>query len=428
MSVRVDVSPSGDSSGTDVTLDAPGAARSAPLGHEVLLSHGVRLATDLDQPSSWRRLSVRGWAAPVLPLVSALVGERLTKEIDSIVADRPTRSQRLRSEAFEPGPTSAAPWLRVAVVHGLDRWLHLPLEQSLVHAEIGIARLRAALSLPSDADVRDPMLDEALGWARRAATGVRKFLDDLAGQPRPLPPVLRRSLQGLADGYAQLLALVAEPDAELSGVGESWRSARRSGQLDGEFVGPAKAWPPDHPMVASDHAASMIDPRHVRARVLQLGARPDSPEIALSPTRANGEDAVRIEVPSFDRQVDPEIARRLMARLVDRRSGDPHSYAALAVRSNPPTATRPSLFECTVPLRGSALVDLRAEVFDAVFRSQLAARSTESDVLTARRAVLSLRRTRSSAARAELAGGRPDQGPGRPLVSELVAAYQSIPT
>ena len=171
MSVRVDVLPNEDTLGPDVTVRRSEAAPPAALEHESLLGAGVRLTIDLDRPSGWRRLSVRGWNESALPVVDALVGERMTRKIDSAVADKPSTRRHLTSEAFTIDPVSAAPWLRVAMVHGLDRWLHLPLEQALVHAEIAVARLRAALSLPRAAGVQEAMIDEALGWARRAAGG-----------------------------------------------------------------------------------------------------------------------------------------------------------------------------------------------------------------------------------------------------------------
>lgn len=428
MSVRVDVLPNEDTFETDVTLNVPGAARSAALEHETLLGAGVRLSVDLDRPADWRRLCVRGWTESALPLINALVGEQTTKEIDA-VARQPSTGRRLTSEAFTIDPVSAAPWLRVATVHGLDRWLHLPLEQSLVHAEVGVARARAAFSLPRDAELRDTLTDDALGWARRAAAGVTRILHDLADDPRPLPSALRRALSGLVDGYAELRGLVVEPDSELSAVVDSWRPARKSAPLHGELATAAVGTrQPAGGLGAGNDGVSMIDPRHVRARVLQLGDQPESPEIALSPTRANGEDAVRVEVPAFDRQVDPDIARRLVARLVDRTSGDPHSYAALTVRPSTRTKFRPSLFECTLPLRGAAVEDLHAEVFDALFRSRQATRGSDDELVRARTAVLSLRRSRSLVASAALRGTRTDEGPGRPLVAELLAAYQTRET
>lgn len=426
MSVRVDVFPNEDTFGTDVTLNGPGADRSAALEHETLLGAGVRLTLDLDRPAGWRRLSVRDWTESALPLINALAGERTTKEINALASRRPSTRQRLTSEAFTIAPVNAAPWLRVAAVHGLDRWLHLPLEQSLVHAEIGVARTRAAFSLPRHTDLRDTMIDDALGWVRQAAAGVTRILHSLARDPRPLPPTLRRSLTGLVDGYAELTALVGEPDSELSAVVDSWRPACLSAPLDGELASAAvgAARPSAVPDSGND-GVSMIDPRHVRARVLQLGDEPESPEIVLSPTRANGEDAVRVEVPAFDRQVDPDIARRLVARLVDRRSGDPHSYAALAVRPSTRTKSRPSLFECTLPLRGAPVEHLRAEVFDALFRSRQAARGSDDELVRVRTAVLSLRRARSLAASAALRETVGGKGPGRPLVAELLAAHQT---
>src|SRR3712207_8536733 len=77
-----------------------------------------------------------------------------------------------RSTLF-PYTTLFRSWLRVAVIHALDRWLHMPLEQALVHAELGVAMMRAALDVPHDVELGKSVIDEALGWARRGSKGVR---------------------------------------------------------------------------------------------------------------------------------------------------------------------------------------------------------------------------------------------------------------
>ena len=380
----------------------------------------VRLRVDLARPADWRHISVRSLTPTVLPLVRLLVGDRAVQDLGAIVD--------------QPGPhelavdsKNASPWVRLAVVHGLDRWLQLPLEQDLVHAETGVATWRAARALPTGSEIREALIDEALTWARRASAGVVRILDGLAVTAHPVPPALRRAIDRLIEGYVALRALVSEPDARLSEVIEMGNAFRRMSALDDHHRDEADHEPLPDPVPNQIHrAASLIDPRHVRARVLRLGDEPQAAEIALSRTKADGEDAVRVEVPAFERQVDPEIAQRLMARLVNRNSGQAHSFAALAVRPGTRTLSRPSLFECTIPLRGSDLNDLRADVFDALFRPRGAVDGTEDELVRVRRAVLGLRESRSSAARALLrtTNAPAVTRPGDPLVAELVAAYQ----
>ena len=54
---------------------------------------------------------------------------------------------RARSPVAAIDLRAAEPWLRVAAVDVLDRWLHLPLNQALVDAERGVARAYAARTL-----------------------------------------------------------------------------------------------------------------------------------------------------------------------------------------------------------------------------------------------------------------------------------------
>jgi hypothetical protein len=58
------------------------------------------------------------------------------------------------------------------VIDALGRWLHLPLDQSLVDAERAISRLRAAATLPPDSAGRRLVVADALRLARNASTGV----------------------------------------------------------------------------------------------------------------------------------------------------------------------------------------------------------------------------------------------------------------
>jgi hypothetical protein len=421
MGVRVDVLPREDEHGPAVMLTRPGAPTSTRLEYEAQLAGGVRLRVDLARPADWRRVWVGSWTPTVLPLVRLLVGDRAVQDLGAIV-------DQSESKELAVDSTSASPWVRLAVVHGLDRWLQLPLEQDLVHAETGIATWRAARALPAGNEIRETLIDEALTWARRASAGAARILDGLGVSAHPVPPALRRAIDRLVEGYVALRALVSEPDARLSDVIEMGNAFRRVSAHDDHHRDEADHEPLPDPVPNRVHrAASLIDPRHVRARVLRLGDEPQAAEIALSRTKADGEDAVRVQVPAFERKVDPEIAQRLMARLVDRNSGQAHSFAALTVRTGTRTLSRPSLFECTIPLRGSDLKDLRADVFDALFRPRGAVDGTDDELVRVREAVLALRESRSLAAHAHLRGENATAftGPGDPLVAELVAAYQS---
>jgi hypothetical protein len=420
MSVRVEVLPTEDGGGPKVMLNA-NVAEPGLLEHEVDLGAGVRLTIDPARPAGWRRLAIRNWSDTALPLLQALVGKRATMDLKAVVSTSGFQHSDITGQPMEVDTTRSAPWLRIALIQALDRWLHLPLEQALIHAEFGVATMHAGLDLPDGAELRDAKIDEALGWVRRASDSVVRFLREQVHEHWRVPFALHQSLRSLVDGYASLRDLVDEPDAELSAVIDAWKAISdrpTNGSHDIAALSSGHAHAAVSKRVRGN--TSLIDPRHVGARVLGMGDQPRSPEIVLSKTRANGQQAVRIQVPAFRRYVDPEVAQRLMARLVDRKSGDAQGFAPLVIGAETSTRSKLPVFECTVPVRAASLVDFRADVFDALFRSRLGVDDNEESLMRVRQAVLSLREGRIL-----LAQAAPSvvSGPGRPLVAELAAVY-----
>ncbi len=460
MSVRAGVLMSTSDVRHQIVLGRPDEDDSLTLEHEVHLGAGVRLVVDLARPGSWRRLSITDWSAAALPLVAAVAGKQASHDLGDVVHQHPP-AEDSDEHHVDVDPTQAGPWVQLAVIQALDRWLHRSLDQALLQAETGVAMLWAARSLPADAEVRGTLIDEALGWARRAADGFTRFLHDLDASRRPLPPALHRSIRDLVEGYRGLREQVDEPDSGLDAVLTGWQAVakyplpdpdgRHRTRLHRDVVSSAPS------TRLGVRVVSMIDPRHVRARVLGLGSQARAGEISL--VKAYDEGSVRVRVAAFERLVDPEIAQRLMARLVSRRSGRAVGFAPLVMRAGSGTKSRPPFFECTMPLN-QPLEDLRADVYDALFRAQLVKGDTEEDLLRVRRAVLLLREWRGLVARAWLRSGdgRPDspapdelagdelsvlrelpdaerrsavrllpamtRGPGRPLVAELAAAHE----
>jgi hypothetical protein len=276
--------------------------------------------------------------------------------------------------------------------------------------------------------LRETFIDEALGLARRASAGLSQFLEKLAVEDRPVPSFLHRSLQDVVEGYVELTAEVSEPDSELSVILERWSDVIRRLKTDGSLRQRVRTRPMQRRAAESAgptaSVASMIDPRHVRARVLALSTDPRSSEIILLRTRANGEDAVLVRVPAFKGKFDPEISQRLMARLIDRRSGDAHSFAPLNLPSacRKPARNNPPFFECTMPLRGSTMEDLRAEIYDVRFDADFAREGSEEELQKVRRAVLFLREWRALVALAQVHFG--PIAPGR-RVDEIVKLLRS---
>lgn len=329
-----------------------------PLTYAARIGCGVHAEVDLLRPDAW--CSVTADRAGEVP--DALVGAALH--------DR----------------GSASAWLRVAVVDALDRWLHLPLDQPIIDAERGVARARAAAEL-TDPAARDAVLADALGLARRASAGVVAYLRSLRAAARAVPKRLLDDLACLVEGYVLLAGNVTGVDRDLEAVPRTWKSvlAEPSTAPSTDGAGPVRATrgPRARPRTSA-RANSLIDPRRVRARLLGLSRDPADAEVSLVDPHGDG-SAVRVQVPAYGRRVDPELARRLVVRLVDRRSAEPRGHALLRVVR---AGGRPC-FEGTLPLRGSTIDDLRAEVYDAA-NETTPAEDSDADLRAARRATVFL--------------------------------------
>lgn len=363
----------------------PGSV-AAVLVHGLHLAAGVHVALDLSAPGRWHAVSGPPTDTAAAPLLRALIG------------DVPAR--RAGAPLPEPGratPASAAPWLRVAVVDALDRWLQTPLEQFLVDAERGIARGRAARTLPHG-PARVVLTGDALRLARRSSSDLVLFLRRLGGQSGSVPPALSSALKNVVDGYSELMGDLSGPDRELLSVLDGWRRfTRRLSRADQ----PATAWPSEAPALAHPlqhrltRAASMIDPRQIRARLLALSPDPAAPEIVVGESDVRG--GVTVRVPAFGPGADPDVAARLLVRLVDRPSGRAKGHALLCA----PAAGK-GCFAATVPLYGLDVADVRADVVDPLIDLPPARDDSDDALQEARRAVVFLAEWRRLVGRAQL--------------------------
>lgn len=358
-------------------VDVIPRASSGPLVHGVHLAAGVQADVDLTVPHRWCAV-VRPRSDPSAdPVLLALLGDEPGE----------MRSEHAASRAPMRLPASAGPWLRVAVVDALDRWLQAPLQQSLVDAERGVTRGRAARTL-SHGPARAVLTVDALRLARRSSHDLVAFLRKLGRGPRPVPRGLLDAVKNLVDGYAELVDEVAGPDRELMSVLDGWRRlGRRLGTPSRPAAVDPTAGPQSDPSSAAGalhrlaHAVSTIDPRQVGARVLALSADPASAEVSVS---AAGDDSVVVRVPAFGPTVDPDLAARLLARLVDRRSAKPQAHALLR------TSDDAACFEAVLPLWGMHLSDVRADVADALSDVPPAADDADDGLCEARRAAVFL--------------------------------------
>jgi hypothetical protein len=388
-------------------IPQPSAGPRPSLAYDAHVGSGVHVSVDLMSPGRWHAMSLPGVTDATGPLVEALIGEG--------AADR-IRAGRRRG--FTVDPSSAAPWVRIAFVDALDRWLQAPLEQSLVDAERGVSRGCAARTLPPG-QARALLVGDALQLARRASHGVVTFLRRLARRSDPIPNGLVLACARLVDGYEDLRGEVAGPDRELTAVIRTWR--RLSSRLEEAGRKASRAPCPEATPWALPladrpaHRTSMIDPRQVSARVFALAADPAAAEVEMRVPDRAAEGSVVVRAPAFGPAVDPDIRSRLLVRLVERRSATPRGHALLG-----PSGPH---FEATVPLCGLRASDVRADVFDALSDTPPAATDDDRGLGEARRAVVFLAEWRRLAALAHLPSAVAE--PARRL-RELAARLQPL--
>jgi hypothetical protein len=397
-----------------VSLSAPDAGRPevqlvlSPAGDLVgttELSGQGAISSDLMRPHSLQSISVRRWDQADLLVLRGLIGTAAVERVGWLLG-------KLRS-SVAPGPAEAVwvnpaaePWLRMAIIDALDRWLQLPLDQSLIDAERGVARGRVANTLPSGPS-REHFTGEALALLRLSAKGLVVYLSDLKASTSSIPMELRRCLAHLVEGYSAMHQEVHGPDDELEAVGRAWTELSSVPESDWRVTERSAGWaggrrraPSAHP---SQALVSWVDPRQLRARVVDLD--PNGNEISMSESRLGDHDAVLVTVPAFGPHGPvASIAERLLVRLVDRRSGEAHGESMLTLtydRHYPGAGLVASpVFTAVLPLRGVSPLDLRADVFDADSEIPPAWANTDASLLRVRRAVLLMAELRRSVAEA----------------------------
>ena len=403
MMVSVAVPERDPDSDRRLVLTAPHAG--GVLSHEAHVGAGVYVGVDLMAPDRWCSVSVRTVDDVIEPLLTALIGDQAVQGLRRYAHRRPSGDGDPTRHSLAVDPGGAAPWIRVAVVDALDRWLHLPLDQSLVDAERGVSRGWAARTLPTDAAARVMVLGEGLQLARRASGNVVGYLRTLGSRRRAIPSGLLAAVRHLMQGYTELVTEVSGPDRELAAVLDTWRHVcDRICAMDSDEAAVATftLGPIGRPHLPSrrSHLASMIDPRQIRARVFAQSSDPSAAEVTMTDTRVDDHPAVLVCVPAFRRTLDQQVVPRLLVRLVDSLSADPRGMAVLT--ASPTPTGRRRYFEGIVPLRGSSVGNLRADVFDALSDVPPARGDTDEALQGARRATVFLSEWRRLLALAQL--------------------------
>ena len=175
--------------GQRVQIVFPTGSAAPGLMHDCTLGAGVRVRVNAANPGQWHVIWVDAWNDHARPLLKALIGPGAVQQldswsdsqsgpepyldwIDSDWADQHPAGSGSATSGWDDrilgtgadalaaiDLRAAEPWLRVAAVDVLDRWLHLPLNQALVDAERGVARAYAARTLEPGQARNDVLAD-----------------------------------------------------------------------------------------------------------------------------------------------------------------------------------------------------------------------------------------------------------------------------
>ena len=416
----------------------PSGSPAPGLMHDCALGAGVRVRVNAANPGQWHVIWVDAWNDHARPLLKALIGPGAVQEVDSRSASQAGSEPDLDWIDFDlPGQhpdgsgsatcgwgdrilkthagtvaaidlSAAKPWLRVAAVDVLDRWLHLPLNQALVDAERGVARGYAATTL-EPGRARNEVLAEALRLARTASWALVEYLGRLAHSPHPVPESLRKVLNDLIEGYHALAAELPEPDQQLRSVVKAGR-----GVLDRLPAGVDENRSPTRDDASCAQRAvlseslvtdiiSLIDPRQIPGRMLRLSREPTVGEVRMRLTR-DGRDAVVVEAPAYEpghgNLRGGSASQQLSVRLIDTVTGADVEGAVLTLEGGA-EHTSP-VFRAVVPLPRADLNRLRADVYDGTSDEPPASSDADPDLLSTRRTAVLLATWRQLAAAVRL--------------------------
>ena len=431
--------------GQRVQIVFPTESAAPGLMHDCRLGAGVRVRVNAANPGQWQVIWVDAWNDHARPLLTALIGPGAVQQLDNwsdsqsgpgadldwIGSDwagqHPEGSgsatsgwddQILGTGADAPAAIdlrAAEPWLRVAAVDVLDRWLHLPLNQALVDAERGVVRAYAARTLELGR-ARSDVLADALRLARAASCAFVEYLGRLARSPHPVPESLRKVLGDLIEGYQVMAAELPEPDQQLRSVVKLGRGVldrlpagvdeNRSRALRDAGCTQKAALTPG---LVTD-VISLIDPRQIPARMLRLSMEPASGEVRMRVTRANGRDAVVVEAPAYEpgngNLRGGSAGEQLSVRLIDKMTGADVDGAVLTLESSAEHSS--PVFRAFVPLPEVDLHRLRADVYDGTSDEPPAPSDADPDLLSVRKTAALLAGWRRLAAAVRVGEFQPD--------------------
>ena len=384
-----------------------GDTRPADLVRTTQLGTGVSVEIDLADPERWHFVTVQRWDEADRPLLEAVLGREGVRHLAQL-RDSLVSSGELHAKADVPVESArVGPWRRLAVIDALDWWLQVPLDQALLDAERAVVRDRAARTLRSRS-LREHLTGQALVLARRSAGELATYLTGLAGSASSLPRALFSGLSRVANGYAGLARQVVDgPDEQFEAVAEAWSRLKVAVPVVGIFKVSDQSTAYQlrgEPLPGSTALSSSVDPRQLRARIVDTDLRAREIRLVESPEGS----AVRVLVPAFGPRLPSVLADGLMVRLVDRRSGTAHEPVLLKLRSGRDAerlGMRTPVFTQIVPLLGTPVEDVRADVFDPYYEASPAPTDSDDELVRQRRAQFVLGEWRRAMVEARLARG-----------------------
>jgi hypothetical protein len=339
------------------------------------LGTGITVEVDLARPQRWHSVSIAEWDHADPALLAALIGRDASCRLARLRAELLSSDRLSREDELTVALAPTSPWLRVAVIDALDRWLHLDLDQTLVTGK----------------------------------------LSSLADSASPLPMELYSGLRRLTNGYAALRREgVDGPEKELARVARAWAGLKArvpiADRCASDYVGSAAQYGVrDGAATNGAVFTSTVDPRQLPARVVGDGV--SVTEIRMETVFEDREPSVLVTVPAFCSPLPSAVVTdRLLVRLVDRSSGKVHQPALLNLVTGDEAdqlgADAP-VFARVVPLRGASPENVRADVFVADSDRAPVVVDTDDDLLRSLRSVSVLSEWRSMAAEARLTGDQP---------------------
>ena len=383
-------------------LELPEGGSPFCLSQMLPLTAGMSVRVDPAKPAIWQAVSIAPVGDGCAPPGRRPGGRRPGPEVfDSAVRGG---GSAVLHPTSRPDLGSSWRWHRMAAVDALDRWLQLPLNPSLITAERGLARAQTALIL-ADGPLRSELLHDALGLARGACYGLESYFQRLTG---PVPEGLAAGLRRMVEGYRTLAGLAPEPE-DLQTVVRVGRKALDAAARNARRMAPAAHDPESRRGGQGTSVASLIDPRQVPARVLELSNDPAMGEVLARPALVNGIPVLDVEVPAFGALAEPvpigNIRDRLLARFVDRLTGEVHAQLALTIDTRPGSGEGPDkceVFHARLPLGDLDPAGLRVDVVDADIDLPPIRSDFDPQLLSLRRAMVFLREWRSLVASVRL--------------------------